>query len=120
MKYSTFWKDNRAVLFLDPYATEVQWETLEAIAKTKSIDLLALVSLTPPAGLNIFPCFLHTCIYGIITLRRNRPIYFIRHFFLFDAVFYHFFSILTIFSQLLKLRFLLFQGFQYAVPLFYF
>ena len=34
-----FWRENRAVLFLDPYATEVKWATLEAIAKTKAIDL---------------------------------------------------------------------------------
>jgi three-Cys-motif partner protein len=34
-----FWKENRAVLFLDPYATEVKWATLEAIAKTQAIDL---------------------------------------------------------------------------------
>jgi len=34
-----YWTKNRAVLFLDPYATEVKWVTLEAIAKTQSIDL---------------------------------------------------------------------------------
>ena len=33
------WKANRAVLFLDPYATEVKWATLEAIANTKAIDM---------------------------------------------------------------------------------
>ncbi|MDR2615379.1 MAG: three-Cys-motif partner protein TcmP [Oscillospiraceae bacterium] len=38
-KYEKFWKENRAVLFLDPYATEVKWTTLQAIAKTQSIDL---------------------------------------------------------------------------------
>lgn len=29
---------DRAVVFLDPYATEVSWGTIEAIAKTKKID----------------------------------------------------------------------------------
>lgn len=34
-----FWIENRAVLFLDPYATEVKWATLQAISSTKAIDL---------------------------------------------------------------------------------
>jgi len=34
-----FWKESRAVLFLDPYATEVKWTTLEAVAGTQAIDL---------------------------------------------------------------------------------
>jgi len=38
-KLADFWKGNRAVLFLDPYATEVKWATLQAIANTKAIDL---------------------------------------------------------------------------------
>lgn len=33
------WRFNRALLFLDPYATEVSWTTLQAIAKTESIDV---------------------------------------------------------------------------------
>ena len=33
------WKYNRALLFLDPYATQVNWTTLETIAKTHSIDV---------------------------------------------------------------------------------
>lgn len=33
------WSQNRAVLFLDPYATDVNWETLRIIANTKSIDV---------------------------------------------------------------------------------
>jgi three-Cys-motif partner protein len=33
------WRDNRALLFLDPYATEVKWSTLVTIAATKSIDV---------------------------------------------------------------------------------
>ena len=35
----TNWVQNRALLFLDPYAMSVQWDTLEAVAKTKAIDV---------------------------------------------------------------------------------
>ena len=41
------WKRNRAVLFLDPYGTQVRWKTIEAIAKTKAIDLWVLFPLGP-------------------------------------------------------------------------
>jgi len=34
-----FWREHRAVLFLDPYATQVKWTTLEAVAGTQAIDL---------------------------------------------------------------------------------
>jgi three-Cys-motif partner protein len=33
------WRYNRALLFLDPYATQVAWATLEIIAKTEAIDV---------------------------------------------------------------------------------
>ncbi len=33
------WVKNRALLFLDPFATQVQWETLEKVARTKAIDM---------------------------------------------------------------------------------
>jgi three-Cys-motif partner protein len=33
------WMNNRALLFLDPYATEVKWSTLLAVAETKAIDV---------------------------------------------------------------------------------
>ena len=33
------WRYNRGLLFLDPYATQVKWTTLENTAKTKSIDV---------------------------------------------------------------------------------
>ena len=33
------WKYNRALLFLDPYAAQVNWTTLEAVAQTHSIDV---------------------------------------------------------------------------------
>ncbi len=36
------WRNTRAVLFLDPFATEVEWTTIESVAKTKSIDLWVL------------------------------------------------------------------------------
>lgn len=33
------WSNNRAVLFLDPYGMQVDWQTIQAIARTKAIDL---------------------------------------------------------------------------------
>ncbi len=39
------WKDQRAVLFLDPYGMNVEWSTIEAIAATKAIDLWLLFPL---------------------------------------------------------------------------
>ncbi len=36
---------DRAVVFLDPYGFQVQWSTIEAIAKTKKIDLWVLVPI---------------------------------------------------------------------------
>jgi three-Cys-motif partner protein len=42
------WQNERAVLFLDPYGMNVEWATLEAIAKTGSIDVWYLF---PYAGL---------------------------------------------------------------------
>ena len=33
------WRYNRGLLFLDPYATQVNWITLENVSKTKSIDV---------------------------------------------------------------------------------
>lgn len=36
---------NRGVIFLDPFAMSVEWETLKAIAKTESLDLWFLVPL---------------------------------------------------------------------------
>lgn len=33
------WRYNRGLLFLDPYATQVDWKTLEKVASTKSIDV---------------------------------------------------------------------------------
>lgn len=39
------WREVRAVLFLDPFATEVVWKTIEAVARTKAIDLWILFPL---------------------------------------------------------------------------
>ena len=39
------WERHRAVLFLDPYGTEVSWKTIETIAETKAIDLWVLFPL---------------------------------------------------------------------------
>ena len=39
------WSSHRAVLFLDPYGMQVDWTTVEAVAKTKSIDLWVLFPL---------------------------------------------------------------------------
>jgi three-Cys-motif partner protein len=38
----TNWKRNRAVVFLDPYGMQVDWSTVQAIARTQSIDLWIL------------------------------------------------------------------------------
>ena len=39
------WQYSRAVVFLDPPGTKVSWSTVEAIAKTKAIDLWYLFPL---------------------------------------------------------------------------
>ena len=36
---SVDWRYNRGLLFLDPYATQVNWTTLENVAQAKSIDV---------------------------------------------------------------------------------
>ncbi|HTV45910.1 MAG TPA: three-Cys-motif partner protein TcmP [Stellaceae bacterium] len=45
----TDWRKNRAVLFLDPYGMQVSWETLEAVAATKAIDVWMLY----PTGMGL-------------------------------------------------------------------
>jgi len=40
------WRNRRAVLFLDPYGVQVKWTTIEAIARTKAIDLWVLFPLS--------------------------------------------------------------------------
>src|SRR5215204_3021600 len=39
------WRNKRAIVFLDPYGMQVQWETIEAIAHTQAIDLWILFPL---------------------------------------------------------------------------
>jgi three-Cys-motif partner protein len=39
------WSSHRAVLFLDPYGMQVEWKTIDAIAKTRAIDLWVLFPL---------------------------------------------------------------------------
>jgi three-Cys-motif partner protein len=36
------WSGHRAVLFLDPYGMQVEWETIKAVAETQAIDLWLL------------------------------------------------------------------------------
>ncbi len=38
----TNWNTHRAILFLDPFAMEVEWDTISIIAKTKAVDLWVL------------------------------------------------------------------------------
>ena len=39
------WRSRRAVLFLDPYGMQVEWTTIEAVARTQAIDLWLLFPL---------------------------------------------------------------------------
>ena len=39
------WKNNRALVFLDPYGMQIEWETIEAVASTEAIDLWLLFPL---------------------------------------------------------------------------
>jgi three-Cys-motif partner protein len=43
------WRSQRAVLFLDPFGTEVRWETIEVVAATKAIDMWVLF----PVGMGV-------------------------------------------------------------------
>ena len=40
------WRRQRGVIFLDPFATEVDWQTVQSIAETKSLDLWILFPLS--------------------------------------------------------------------------
>lgn len=44
-----FWKRNRALVFLDPFGMQVPWETLEALARTRAIE----VCINFPVGMAI-------------------------------------------------------------------
>lgn len=39
------WNRRRSVLFLDPYGMQVEWDTIEAVARTKAIDMWILFPL---------------------------------------------------------------------------
>ncbi len=39
------WENTRAVMFLDPFATQVDWQSIVAVAQTKSIDIWILFPL---------------------------------------------------------------------------
>jgi three-Cys-motif partner protein len=45
----TDWNVSRCVMFLDPFGNQVEWRTLEVIARTRSIDVWYLF----PAGLGV-------------------------------------------------------------------
>ena len=45
-QFGTPWRGERAVIFLDPFATEVDWQTVERISETKSVDLWILFPLS--------------------------------------------------------------------------
>ena len=45
----TEWRTNRALTFLDPYGMQVEWRTIESIAKTQAIDLWLLF----PIGMGV-------------------------------------------------------------------
>ena len=42
----TPWRGERAVIFLDPFATEVDWQTIQRISETKAVDLWILFPLS--------------------------------------------------------------------------
>ncbi len=42
---NTNWTKHRAVVFLDPYGMEVEWQTITALADTKAVDLWLLFPL---------------------------------------------------------------------------
>ncbi|MCP4319335.1 MAG: three-Cys-motif partner protein TcmP [Hyphomicrobiales bacterium] len=44
------WRTQRGVVLLDPFGSQVNWRTIEAIAATKALDLWYLF----PAGLSVF------------------------------------------------------------------
>ncbi|GDX40111.1 hypothetical protein LBMAG21_04030 [Armatimonadota bacterium] len=46
---SVNWRKTRAVVFLDPYGMQIEWQLLETIAKTKGVDLWLLV----PIGMGV-------------------------------------------------------------------
>jgi len=50
------WTKERAVVFLDPYGTQVEWSTIESLASTKGVDLWYLF----PLGVGVSRLLTHT------------------------------------------------------------
>ena len=46
LRLGTPWRTDRAVIFLDPFATEVDWHTVRRISETESVDLWILFPLS--------------------------------------------------------------------------
>jgi three-Cys-motif partner protein len=44
---STEWRGTRALVFIDPYGMQVSWATLEALARTKAVDVALLFPTGP-------------------------------------------------------------------------
>jgi three-Cys-motif partner protein len=44
---ATNWKGTRAAIFIDPYGMQVDWETLQALARTKAVDIALLFPTGP-------------------------------------------------------------------------
>ncbi len=44
--WGTPWRGERVVIFLDPFATEVDWQTIQCISETQSVDLWILFPLS--------------------------------------------------------------------------
>jgi three-Cys-motif partner protein len=38
----TNWRNHRAAIFIDPYGMQVKWQTLQALSKTKAVDIALL------------------------------------------------------------------------------
>ncbi len=45
-RLGTPWRGERAVIFLDPFASQVDWQTVQLISETKSVDLWILFPLS--------------------------------------------------------------------------
>jgi three-Cys-motif partner protein len=70
----TNWKSTRAVVFLDPCGMQVEWRLLEALGKTKAVDLWLLV----PIGMGVNRMLMQNELppqqWQDAIDRRNRPV----------------------------------------------
>jgi len=58
----TDWRLTRAVVFLDPYGMQVEWQVIETIARTKGIDgtgFRAVINTNAEAGQTVFHLHVH-------------------------------------------------------------